>query len=383
MGWQIRWPRGARQNWADVAYWSPVVGVAVISQTGIGLEQPWTGSGLTLGITGLMLAAPLALRARYPLTAVVLLVLAMVTQQTLGGSLHFGTFVAVLVASYSLGRYGGARITLLGVPVLLGGILISTRDSLPGEAADLVFPLFYTSAAVGLGMVVRRLIDQTTELRRLNEALTREREATALLAVASERMRLARDLHDVIAHTLTVAVVQAEDCEEAIADDPERARAAARRIQEVGRRGLSDLRGIVRVLRDGDRPTEDPGLADIDTLAAVMSSAGLDVVIRWVGDPETVPSDLGRDLFRVVQEGLTNVLKHSASTTGQVTVVASAADVEVTVVDPGPAVGGGLPSAGHGIAGMRERLASYGGTVTVQSVDGFALRASAPLGVRA
>src|SRR5690606_8143983 len=157
------------------------------------------------------------------------------------------------------GRHGASRRASAGVVVLLLGVVVAMRDSLPQDAAELVFPLFYVTAAAALGSVVQRQVRQSAELRRLNEALVGEREALDRLVIATERLRLARELHDVVAHTLTVAVIQAEACEDAIADDPERARAAAQQVQAAGRRGLADLRSLVRVLRDAEAPADDPG----------------------------------------------------------------------------------------------------------------------------
>ncbi|UMG91517.1 histidine kinase [Nocardioides sp. TF02-7] len=353
-----------------------------MSQTRLGLEEPWTGSDLALAATGLGLGLPLLLRRARPLAAAALVAVALPVQDALGGSLSFGSFVAVLVATYSLGRTGPLRTTVLGVGVVLVGVVTAMREALPEDLAELVFPFFYTSAAAGLGAVVGRLADQAAALRRLNEALEREREATTRLAVAGERIRLARDLHDVVAHTLTVAVVQAETCEEAIADDPARARAAAREVQEAGRRGLADLRSMVRVLRDADAPAGEPGLADLETLAAVMGGAGLDVVVRRRGDVAAarLPAQVGRQLFRVVQEALTNTVKHSAAAEAVVTIAASGDDVELTVTDPGPALGTGLPSGGHGLAGMAERVAAHGGRVEAGPHGaGFRVRVTVPV----
>jgi len=376
----MRWPGGERWDWGTVTLWAPVVGVAALSQTGIGLEEPWTGSDAGLAVTSILLAGPLVARRLHPLLAGALVALALPVQDALGGSLAFASFVAVLVATYSLGRCAPPRPAAAGAATVLLGIVVAMRDALPDDLPELVFPFFYVSAATVLGGVVRRLTTQAAELRRLNEALARERDATARLAVATERMRLARDLHDVVAHTLTVAVVQAESCEEAIGDDPERARAAAREVQEAGRRGLADLRSMVRVLRDADSPPDDPGLAELETLAAVLAGAGLEVAVRREGDLGAVPGEVGRQLFRVVQEALTNVVKHSAASSAVVDVRGTGDEVEVSVQDPGPALGSALPSGGHGLAGMVERLDPYGGAVdAAPDGTGFRVRARVPL----
>lgn len=365
---------------AAVTRWAPVAAVVAATTVGLGLEHPWDGSPATLVLSGVLLATPLAWRSAWPLAAAAGVALALPLQQALGGTLGFGTFVAVLVASYALGRRLRPRQAAAGAVILLGGVIAGMRHALPHDAEELVFPVFYVSATVVLGGVVRRLVRQAAQLRRLNEALAREREATARLAVATERVRLARDLHDVVAHTLTVAVIQAETCEESITDDPARARSAAREIQQAGRRGLADLRSMVRVLRDADGGQQQPGMGDVETLAAVMSAAGLDVVVRRDGDLAACPAALGRELFLVVQEALTNVVKHSAATSVLVELHrAPDATTTVTVTDPGPALGTDLPSGVHGLAGMAERLAPYAGTVTAgPDGAGFLVRVVVP-----
>jgi signal transduction histidine kinase len=364
-----------------MARWGPAVAVAVLAQTRLGLSSPWTGSDLSLTFTSLAVAAPLAIRTTHPLLAAAGLALALVAQDAVGDSLGFASFVAVLVASYSAGRHARPRRAVLGAAVVLVGVLVAMRESAVAQPDELVFPLFYISAAAAIGGVIRRLAQQSTDLRRLNAALAAERDATARLAVANERMRLARDLHDVVAHTLTVVVVQAENAEEAIdGQEPERARAAVRTVQEAGRRGLADLRSMVRVLRETERPGAEPGLAEVEALAALMAGAGLVVTVRREGDLAGVPDGIGRDLARLVQEALTNVVKHSAAEEALVHLTVRDGWVEATVEDPGPALASDIPSGGLGVDGMAERLAPYGGSVSAAPCsDGFRVHARVPL----
>jgi len=371
----MRWVAGS-----EMRALAPVVAVAVLSQTGIGLESEWSGSDAGLALTSALLAGPLLVRNTRPVLTAAMIGAALVVQVELGGSLHFASFIAVLVASYAVGRHctgGGAA---AGVLTLLVSVVVSMRHTLPEDAAELVFPVFYVTAATVLGSVVRRQARQAADLRRLNEALLREREALDRLAVANERLRLARELHDVVAHTMTVAVIQAEACEDAFEDDPERAREAARQVQAAGRRGLADLRGLVRVLRDAEAPVDDPGLADLDALASVMAGAGLEVEVAREGNLRGLSPRLERELYRIVQEALTNVVKHSAATSVRVLVGRNGAHVEVEVVDPGPAVRTLAPSGGHGIAGMVERLTPFGGRVTAgQDNQGFRVHVAVPV----
>jgi signal transduction histidine kinase len=372
--------RLAWAEWRTLVTWAPVVAVAVISQAGIGLESAWSGSDAGLALTSALLSVPLLVRATHPVLTTALVGLALVMQVQLGGSLHFASFIAVLTASYAVGRHGTGWRTTAGGVVLMLGIVVAMRNSLPEAAEELVFPLFYVTAAAVLGAVVRRQARHAAELRTLNDALVRERDALDRLVIATERLRLARELHDVVAHTLTVAVIQAEACEDALADDPERALKAARQVQAAGRRGLADLRSLVRVLRDADGPADNPGLDDLDALAAVMVGAGLEVAVVREGDLREVAPELERELYRIVQEALTNVVKHSTATSVRVLVSRRESEVELEVVDPGPAVQAHDASGGHGLAGMAERLAPFNGRVTAgPDRGGFSVQVAVPL----
>lgn len=367
-------------TWQGVATWAPVVAVAVLSQTGIGLESAWSGSAAGLAVTSVLLAGPLLVRAVRPVFAAVLVGVALVVQVELGGSLHFASFITVLVASYAAGRHAAARRAPLGVGALLLGVVVAMRHSLPGTAVELVFPLFYVTAAAVLGSVVRRQSRQAAELRGLNQALVREREALDRLVLATERLRLARELHDVVAHTLTVTVIQAQACEDALDDEPERARQAAREVQAAGRRGLADLRSLVRVLRDADAPTDDAGLDDLDALAAVMTGAGLEVAITREGELPALASQLEHQLYRIAQEALTNVVKHSTAVSVTLALRRVARCVELEVVDPGPPVREPVPPGGHGLSGMQERLAPFDGQVLAgPHLGGFRVLVRVPL----
>lgn len=382
----MRWRETSRLDrswwdWQSVALWGPVVVIAALAQAGVGLENPWAGSDLALSLTSLLLAAPLAIRVSHPQLAALLVGGAIVVQDALGGSLGFASFVAMLLTAYSGGRHLPPRQAGLVVGMLLAGVVVAMRSSLPQDADELVFPLFYISITTIVGSVVRRLARQAADLTRLNAALAAERDATARLAVAQERLRLARDLHDVVAHTLTVMVIQSENADEALdADDSTRASDAVRAVQEAGRRGLTDLRSMVRVLREPDASGAEPGLAEIEALSAVMAGAGIDVAVRRRGDLGGVPHVLGRELTRVAQEALTNVVKHSAAGEAVVRLIGDDGHVTLIVEDPGPALASELPCGGVGLRGMAERLAPHGGTVTSgASGDGFRVEARVPL----
>jgi len=215
-----------------------------------------------------------------------------------------------------------------------------------------------------------------------------ERELDARSRAAEERLRIARELHDVVAHTLTVVGVQLRVVDEALDDSPVEARDALRTAQEVRARAVTDLHALIGVLReraDGGDPVDvaqpQVDLAGVDELVSRTRSGGLAVELEATGDPSLVPAPVALAVYRVVQEALTNAVKHSGA--GRVSVrLGYAADlVTVEVIDDG-AGGDGVAAPGHGVSGMRERVAALGGSLSAGpagDTGGYAVRASIPV----
>lgn len=376
---------GAPSTWRSALYdWGPVVGVAVAAQAGFGLEHPWAGSDVELALTGLATALPLAWRRSRPLPMAALVGLALIVQVHLvGGSLHFGSFAATLIAMYSVARHTADRSPAIAGSVVLGAaVAIAQADELARMPEQVIFPIFYFVGTFLLGRVVRTLDDRATQLRRLNELLERDRENQARLAVASERLRLARELHDVLAHTVMLMVVQAEAGEETLDTDPHATRRSLDAVQHAGRRGLEDLRGLVSVLRgpDGSDAEALPDLDRLGALCAHMRDSGLHVRLDRSGDLDVLPPSVQASAYRIVQESLTNVLKHSAARTATVSVAVEGGQLRVVVADPGPVREATRGGGGHGIAGMRERVALHDGRITVgPGAAGFAVDVDLPV----
>lgn len=371
-----------RPEWRDQVWdWAPVVVVVLVSQARIGLEEPWTGTGWSLAVGGLALALPLAVRRRWPLVTCAAVGAAAFVQVAIGDSLHFGAFLAALVAVFAAARWVPAWPTSLAglLVVLVAAIGASLLVLVPESPIDVLFPVFYIGGTFALGRVVRTLSEQAHRLRALNAALARERDTQARLSVATERLRLSRELHDVVAHRIMLMVIQAEAGEGVVDGDPTAARQAFHRIQEAGRQGLDDLRGLVRMLREDTSGTTTPRLADLDAMAAVLGEAGLEVELERRGELDDVDPALQETMFRVVQEGLTNVLKHSAADRASVVVAGGPDGLSVEVHDPGPVAINGRGGGGHGLAGIDERLAPYGGTCSAGPAEsGYRLHAAVP-----
>jgi signal transduction histidine kinase len=221
-------------------------------------------------------------------------------------------------------------------------------------------------------------------------------EESARRVLSEERARIARELHDVVAHSVSVIVVQAAAAGDVFDDRPDQVRAALGSIEGAGREALAELRRLVAAVRPDDSlPAEpQPGLAQVSALAAQLRSAGLDVVVREDGQPFPLPAGVDLSAFRIVQEALTNTLRHARATTAEVTLRYEPGAVELDVIDDGRAatpraaadgagtgVGDGGGSGGMGLVGMHERVTMLGGVLEAGPTahGGFRVRARLPV----
>lgn len=344
------------------------------------------------------MAVPLAFRRRATFAAL-LGVAAIVTAWEAGGSDHSpaglevsGSILLAVVATYSAGAYLTGRRRWIVALAFEGGMVANGAGLSRGAAGlfdDLVFEtLFLIAGPMLVGAIVggeRRL---AAELAERNRELERERERRARLAVETERGRITRELHDVVAHSVSVMVVQAGAARTVIGTDPGGSRRAFGAIEATGREALGELRRLLGVLHPNGGASEllpRPGLAGLDRLVERARAAGLDVRLEVSGEAD-VPAAVGDSAYRVVQEALTNVLKHAGPTRALVSVSLAGAAVEVSVRNERgaatPPLGQG---AGHGLVGMRERAAQHGGTLEAHALDdgGFLVRARLPLGAGA
>jgi signal transduction histidine kinase len=268
----------------------------------------------------------------------------------------------------------------------VGIAAVSTAMPAGPVLGDYLFPMGFAVAAWGAGRTVRhrsRLSAEMHEAALRAEESHRERSARA---VAEERRRIAREVHDVLAHSVSVMVVQAGGARRILDRDPARAAEAARLIEQTGRAALREMRGLLGVLpEEGDGPlAPQPTLADLEALADRARAAGLEVNLRTEGEARGLPAGAEVAVYRVVQEALTNAMKHAPGARAYVALRWEPGTLEIAISDGG-AVGGarrpGLPGAGQGIVGMRERLKVYGGTVSAlpRPGGGFLVRARLPL----
>lgn len=285
---------------------------------------------------------------------------------------------AVLVALYSAGRYvDDERWSYVG---LAGSFSCVWFDYLTGEttAVGVGFGLVVLSAVWYVGRRLRTREEDAEERRR-------EQAADADRAVQAERTRIARELHDVVAHRVSLMTVQAGAAKTVALDDPQAALQAMEAVEHAGRQALDELRHLLGVLRPtGDEGSlvPQPGLADVPRLVDQFRAAGLDVSLQMADLPRGLPTRVDLSGYRIVQESLTNVLKHAgpkARTEVRVSAANGAVDIEVS--DRGHAAAG-LPGSGYGIVGMRERALLLGGSLTAgpQIDRGFRVAAHLPVG---
>ena len=329
----------------------------------------------------LMLAAivPIAVRRLRPLTMGVAFAAGVGLQAlvTLDFAASPGLFLSGLVVLYAVGRYAelrpGVLVLVAVMSVLVGRDLLSApRTELDLWNALTFHALLLLSFAVGS---FRRTRVRAAHL----EAAAVDHAG----AVAEERARIARELHDIVAHNMSAAVVQAEAAEEVLIEQPEQARQALRRVQGTSREALTEVRRLVGAMRaeDGAPPR---GVADIGPLVSELAADGLRVTLVMEGDPRALPPGVDLSVYRVAQEALTNVRRHAGRNAAVVVrLVTGASSIEVDVTnggagDPEPSQGDGN---GHGLIGMRERALFFGGTFEAgpRPEGGFRVRATFPL----
>jgi signal transduction histidine kinase len=397
---------------------------------------PWAAPLLAL-----LVAVPVALRRRDPVGAFLLGLVGCALIITAGGQITRGAFLPLALVLYTVAAtrtrtVAAASLAACLVLLVVQGFILSMMGNGSGPATG-----------VALILIIAWMIGSGAQQRRAYAARTREQVAKS--AVTEERLRIARELHDVVAHSMTVVAVQAGFGEYVFDSEPAQARAALGNIQHVTREALSDMQRLLGVLRqdgngqpgpaappgqpDGDRPTAParqlqlapaPGLADLERLVSTTAGAGVRVALTRTGDRRDIPAAIDQSAFRIVQEALTNVVKHSGASTCQVIIGYEPDGLTVEITDPGSGQGprdevagaagqrgfrgsppgsahggfrGGLPprlatgqatggphaadGTGHGILGMRERVSLCGGEFTAgpRPGDGFEVIAHFPL----
>ncbi len=289
----------------------------------------------------------------------------------------------LLTVNYSVGAHADGRRGLAGLGIGVAGVAFVAALYDP---TDLVFPIvFFVVTPWLVGRLLRNTMLTARELAERAELAEHAREDEERRAVMAERNRVARELHDVLAHNLSVVVVQAGAARRIVERDPERAAEVAALIELTGREALAELRHLFGPVRRSDAltPSEQPGLDDLERLATRVGHAGLEVDLRIEGEPVPLPAGVDLTAYRVVQEALTNALKHAGAEAATVSLSYEPNELVLSVEDDGDGLGPerlGTLGGGHGLVGMEERVALYGGLLQAgpREAGGFAVRARLP-----
>ena len=292
-------------------------------------------------------------------------------------------FPVGLVAAFLLGNQRDAKRAWAGLAIVLGGI-ITVVYNIPGHAtAELVvIPIdFGISWAAGFALRDRAQKVEAAETRATQAE--REREAAARVAVAEERARIARELHDIVAHAVSVMVLQVGAVRHQLPDELGEQRGALTDVERAGRTALAEMRRLLAAMRREGEEAElvpQPGLDGIDSLLNEIGRAGLPVELHVDGEPVPLPRGIDLSAYRIVQEGLTNALKHAHASDADVTFRYGPDELEIEVRDNGQG-SSTTDGLGHGLVGVRERVKLYGGEMSAGSANGggFVLSTRLPL----
>jgi signal transduction histidine kinase len=298
--------------------------------------------------------------------------------------------LAILVAVYSVAAYGDRWVALAGLAVAEVGLAaVQLTPGRTGADTLVINNMGVVAVAWLLGHFAHNYRAYAARLEERTAELERAREALARRAVTEERLRLARELHDVVAHAMSVIAVQSGVGAHVATTQPKEARKALAAIEATSRAALTELRRLLGVLRQEDEPHGDlapmPGLADLEGLLAEVAKAGLAVKLQVHGTRPPLPAGVDLSAYRIVQEALTNVVKHAGPAHAQVVVGYGDQEVTVEIIDDGrgavTSVTDGRAGTGHGLIGMRERVAAFGGDLEVgpRPHGGFRVAARLPV----
>ena len=344
------------------------------------------GAGPLSVATAFALTLPLAWRRRAPLPAAAVIAAAIVIDDLVSGwNGAVLSFDCAIIVAYSAGANARQRQAAAALVLLLAANLVDALGAPGNRAGNVALAVVVFSVVPWLvGQALRRERHRTVELQKLAAELESQREQRARDAVAVERGRIARELHDIVGHAISLIAVQADAASKLVRHDPERAVEPLGAIQSTSRGALAEMRQLVGLLRDGESeaPLEpQPGVGDIDALVQSVRRSGLPVTFEVKGDPRPLPATLDLAAYRIVQEGLTNVRKHARNAHAHVTVLYNAGEIQVEVRNSGDRASDRAAPGGHGVLGIRERVTLLGGSLEAnpQPGGGFALRARLPL----
>jgi signal transduction histidine kinase len=344
------------------------------------------GAGPLSVATAFALTVPIAWRRRTPLAAAAVIAAAIAVDDLVSGwNGAVLSFDCAIIAAYSAGANAKQRHALAALALLLAANLVDALGAPGNRSGNVALGVVVFSLVPWLvGQALRRERHRSVELQKLAAELESQREQRARDAVAVERGRIARELHDIVGHAISLIAVQADAASKLVRRDPERAIEPLDAIQSTSRDALTEMRQLVGLLRDSETeaPLEpQPGIEDVEQLVDDARRFGLAVTFEVSGNSRPLPATLDLAAYRIVQEGLTNVRKHAKDAHAHVRLLYEQNQIRIEVCDNGDL--GGRPAAlgGHGLLGIRERVTLLGGSIDARPEPdgGFALRARLPL----
>jgi signal transduction histidine kinase len=382
-------PQDLRRRLLDVAPTLALIAAGVVEMVadyhGSGFRGPRGANAAFL----VAAAVPLLIRRRHP---VAVLGAVFAIQAAWIAAYYHGSdqppsepFVAGVVACFALGFHADRRglrtgLTLFAALVVASAVVLAAGGSTVGNALP---ALVWWGAAIGFGRALRERQALVELLRERSARLERDRERDIAEAAIEERTRIARELHDVIAHAVSLIVVQASAERRLLGGDQARTADTLETIEDSGREALGELRRLLGVLRaHGPEPlAPQPGLDALPELLEENRRSGQDVRLDVQGESAHLPAGLDLTAYRIVQEGLTNVRKHAPGAAVEVALRWHPSELEIEVLDDGPGASNGAGGAGHGLIGMRERSALYGGSLRAEPGEqgGFRVHARLPI----
>ena len=397
----IRIRHAAREYWFELLI--AVMAIAGMAELVIGRDSPGAPTTtLWFCVPAIaVLVTPLFLRRQFPFAAPAaywLIAAALSYVDPLLVPFVGSLGVVGLATAFLLGNLRDNRQAGIGLALVIGCMVI-VIDAIPGPqtASEYVFITLRFAAAWVAGYALRERAEQAeaaevraTLAEREREAAEmratlaeREREAAARIAVAEERARIARELHDIVAHAVSVMVLQIGAVRHALPDGLDESKEALGRVERAGRTALVEMRRLLGAMRrdgDGLELAPQPGIDDLGSLFEEVRRAGLPVELHVAGDPFPLPRAIDLSAYRIVQEGLTNALKHAGASHADVSVSYGHDDLQIEVRDDGPGSSRG-DGLGHGLVGIRERVKIYGGEMSASRAQegGFVLDVRLPI----
>ncbi|WP_436758988.1 sensor histidine kinase [Streptosporangium sp. V21-05] len=398
--------RDWRPTWLDVLLSLAVGTAGLVESFGrqgslpgqIGDPAPMAAGAVVAGTT-------LLLRRRFPVTVLLALIAVGLAVRALSGGGYYAAWhfysTLILVHTVAGSTEPRSRRGVAGLACVLAAyVFLQTFQR--NDVAEVMIGAVFMGVAYGSGILLRRQIDRTSRLAERATRLEVEREARARRAVAEERTRIARELHDIVSHNVSVMTLYTGVVRMRLGDEHARERDMLLGVEQAGREAVEELRLMLGMLRGTAGPGPDalqPDLDQLDELVTHVREAGLDVRLRIVGEPRPLPPGLGLSAYRVIQEALTNVLKHAHATGAGIVITYGRTGLDVEITDDGTGDGSeghgsgrhgsdGRGSDGHGLIGMRERAAMHGGELSAGSVPGGGYRVvarfplDAPAGIR-